>query len=108
MRSAQKKGSSFVDPTGWRLDHCGHPTALWPYALHSPPGHPAADRNVMSFNGCGFQTKKAALQVLRDIVDGKATVTIERCDGRTACVVGRTSAGAVVDDDRRAATVARS
>lgn len=24
--------------SGWRLDHCGHPTALWPWALFDPAG----------------------------------------------------------------------
>lgn len=23
---------------GWRLEHCGHPTALHPWALYCPPG----------------------------------------------------------------------
>src|SRR3954471_18568760 len=23
---------------GWRIEHCGHPTALWPYALFDPAG----------------------------------------------------------------------
>jgi hypothetical protein len=24
--------------SGWRLEHCGHPTALWPWALFNPKG----------------------------------------------------------------------
>ena len=23
---------------GWLIQHCGHPTALWPYALYDPEG----------------------------------------------------------------------
>jgi hypothetical protein len=23
---------------GWRIEHCGHPTALWPYLLIDPDG----------------------------------------------------------------------
>lgn len=23
---------------GWRLEHCGHPTALWPWQLFAPTG----------------------------------------------------------------------
>jgi hypothetical protein len=38
--------------SGWRIYHCGHPTALWPYYA-MPPGVPAtgAYRNEMLLSG---------------------------------------------------------
>lgn len=34
--------------SGWTLEHCGHPTALWPWDLHDPKGrrHLAAPRRA--------------------------------------------------------------
>jgi len=28
----------WVHVDGWRLEHCGHPTANWPWALYDPRG----------------------------------------------------------------------
>lgn len=25
--------------SGWRVEHCGHPTALWPWAVYDPQGN---------------------------------------------------------------------
>ena len=31
---------SYVHRDGWYIQHCGHPTALWPYLLYAPDGRP--------------------------------------------------------------------
>jgi hypothetical protein len=31
-------GRTYRHVTGWLIEHCGHPTALWPYALYDPSG----------------------------------------------------------------------
>lgn len=31
-------GRSYRHRDGWRISHCGHPTALWPYVLQDPSG----------------------------------------------------------------------
>jgi hypothetical protein len=36
--------------TGWTVEHCGHPTANWPYTAHDASG-----RLILAPNGKGFQ-----------------------------------------------------
>jgi len=31
-------GRYFRHKLGWKISHCGHPTALWPYILEDPDG----------------------------------------------------------------------
>ena len=31
-------GRDYEHASGWRIEHCGHPTALWPYLLLDPAG----------------------------------------------------------------------
>lgn len=33
-----KCSARWTHPKGWRLEHCGHPSALWPWALYNPAG----------------------------------------------------------------------
>jgi hypothetical protein len=33
-----KCGARWTHRSGWRLSHCGHPTANWPWALYDPQG----------------------------------------------------------------------
>ena len=33
-----KLAARWEHTSGWKLDHCGHPTALWPWALYAPSG----------------------------------------------------------------------
>lgn len=33
-----KCGALWRHSSGWVLQHCGHPTALWPWALYNPDG----------------------------------------------------------------------
>lgn len=36
--NSRSKFGRWEHPSGWRIEHCGHPTALWPWALYSPTG----------------------------------------------------------------------
>jgi hypothetical protein len=40
---------------GYRVRHCGHPTALWPYSGETPEG-----RMILAPTGRGFSTLNAA------------------------------------------------
>lgn len=31
-------GRDYAHVDGWKIQHCGHPTALWPYLLIDPAG----------------------------------------------------------------------
>jgi hypothetical protein len=31
-------GRVYTHKDGWKISHCGHPTALWPYLLTDPDG----------------------------------------------------------------------
>ena len=31
-------GRDYTHSDGWTIQHCGHPTALWPYILRTPEG----------------------------------------------------------------------
>jgi hypothetical protein len=46
-----KIGATYAGPGGYWVQHCGHPTALWPYALYSPDG-----RLVLAPNGRAWRT----------------------------------------------------
>lgn len=37
-RPWRKTTARWHHASGWRLAHCGHPTALWPWALFAPDG----------------------------------------------------------------------
>jgi len=32
-------GRNYAHKDGWKITHCGHPTALWPYILEDPAGN---------------------------------------------------------------------
>jgi len=58
---APKNHAVYVHPNGWRIEHCGHPTALWPYALYTPAG-----QLITAANGRAFRTSAlAAAEVLQ-------------------------------------------
>lgn len=31
-------GRDYTHKDGWKISHCGHPTAIWPYLLTDPAG----------------------------------------------------------------------
>lgn len=50
----------------YRVSHCGHPTALWPWAVAAPNG-----ALLVSWNGRAFPTKAAALAAVGLLLSGK-------------------------------------
>ncbi len=50
-RAPGKIGARFVHRDGWCVEHCGHPTALWPWALYGPDGY-----MVLAPNGRAWRT----------------------------------------------------
>lgn len=38
------------NPSGWRIEHCGHATANFPYIIYRPSGE-----GILAPNGRGFQ-----------------------------------------------------
>lgn len=56
-----KLDARYVHPSGYWIEHCGHPTALWPYALYGPDGF-----MVLAPNGRAWRTLvDAAAYVLK-------------------------------------------
>ena len=60
---------TYRSDTGWTIEHCGHPTALWPYALFNPAGE-----MILAVNGRAHQTVAAAKAFAEDQVREVATV----------------------------------
>jgi hypothetical protein len=59
-----KIGARYTHPSGWWIEHCGHPTANWPYALYSPEG-----RLQLAPNGRAWGSLvEAHLEVMRRLV----------------------------------------
>jgi hypothetical protein len=55
-----KIGSRYAHPAGYTIEHCGHPTALWPYALYGPDG-----AMILAPNGRAWRTlQDAGLHVI--------------------------------------------
>lgn len=54
-------------PSGWRIRHCGHATALWPYYAE----HPTAGMAV-SHNGLGFHSLAYAFDMVDALLRGDA------------------------------------
>jgi hypothetical protein len=50
------------EPNGCIVEHCGHPTANWPYAINTPDG-----RMIVAPNGRGFRTLKLAMEATEGI-----------------------------------------
>lgn len=60
---------SYVHETGWSIQHCGHPTANWPYALFDPTGRMYRQGARVGKPDCGY-----AWPTVRQAVDYVATV----------------------------------
>lgn len=46
----RKTSARYHHPAGYNVEHCGHPTALWPYALYGPD-----DQMILAPNGRAWQ-----------------------------------------------------
>lgn len=100
LKHPSGKGGQWHHPaSGWWLTHCGHPTAIYPYALHSPD----AGQNVcvMSHNGMGWQKLAVAVEVHRRILLGELVVTDDRCTAGTLRVPSITAGGTDLPAERR-------
>lgn len=51
---------------GWFIEHCGHPTALWPYMLYDPAGAP-----ILAPNGYAWPTIAAAVDYVASSATGR-------------------------------------
>lgn len=62
-----KMGSRYAHPKGYTIEHCGHPTALWPYALYGPDG-----QMILAPNGRAWQKlEHIGIEVNRRLMEAK-------------------------------------
>lgn len=69
------KDIRYLHASGWRVTHCGHPTSNWPYYLTAPN----SDDCIVSHNGLGFVSAKAAKEIVERIISGDLEVTSHNC-----------------------------
>lgn len=69
-RPWSKLTARWVHGAGWQLHHCGHPTALWPWALYSPAGDMVLTGAKFSGNP-KFGTAWPSLLDAAEFVDGQ-------------------------------------
>jgi hypothetical protein len=87
MGSKTSKGQTWEHTSGWKVVHCGHPTANWPYYLGAPADHELDGDTIVSFNGLGFRFLDVAQTVAELVHNGAAVVTRDRCVGGVARVL---------------------
>lgn len=92
-------GALWAHTSGWHIQHCGHPTALYPYYMEHA-GLPG--RILMSHNGMGFTDIKAARQMAEQIAAGELAITTGNCGPATARIPSRTASGTSIAEDRHA------
>jgi hypothetical protein len=66
-------GRDFTHRDGWRITHCGHPTALWPYILEDPAGRmilTGAEISGRADYGVAWPTVASAVDYVRGRLDG--------------------------------------
>lgn len=66
-----KCSGAWVHSSGWLIQHCGHPTANYPYAAYGPDGF-----MVVDYNGRGFNSLKRAKGAVDAVRSGIANVAI--------------------------------
>jgi hypothetical protein len=71
--------------SGWIVQHCGHPTANWPYYLIDPE-HP--HDYTVSATGRGWRRLCEAMEAAEDVLAGRCVTTDRRCRSGTRVVVG--------------------
>jgi hypothetical protein len=83
--------------SGWKITHCGHATANWPYYLTAP------DRLecIVSHNGRGFKSREIAKDVVSKILAGEYKLTTEDCCPNIATVENVTAFGEFIGKDGR-------
>ena len=63
-----KCGSRYRHESGWRVEHCGHPTALYSFELISPKGYA-----YLAPHGRNHTTIAKAFESVALVLSGKAT-----------------------------------
>jgi hypothetical protein len=66
-------------PSGWRLEHCGHPTALSPWALYSPAGEMVGTGALYATPpnpryGTAWHSLAEAIPFVADVLAGRRVV----------------------------------
>ena len=85
-------GALWQHVSGWHIEHCGHPTANWPYFLW----HSSRQLNVMSHNGMGFTHLKETQLMVEAISRGELAITTGGCVPGIARIPTRTALGSEV------------
>ena len=62
--------------SGWEIQHCGHPTANWPYYALDP-SYPGTA--TVTHNGLGFRTLRQAMEAIEHVLAGRWRATNENC-----------------------------
>ena len=92
-RSRGRCGALWMHISGWHIQHCGHPTALYPYYLH----HRALPAQiVMSHNGMGFTQLRETQQIVEEIAAGALAITRSNCVAGILRVPSRTASGSAI------------
>lgn len=66
--SAGGKGNTYRHgETGWVIEHCGHPTALWPYSIYNAAG----ERVTMGVGGPGCFADLATCKAVHTEATGR-------------------------------------
>lgn len=65
------------DASGWLVQHCGHPTANWPYYAVDP-AHP--ERVVVAPSSRAFRSLADALPAVEDVVAGRRSLRWVKSD----------------------------
>lgn len=61
-----KLSARYEGPGGFWIEHCGHPTALWPWALYNRQGELLVGRNGRAF----WRLELAAAEASRILAGG--------------------------------------
>ena len=75
--------------SGWRVRHCGHPTAIWPYHAEDERG-----RLVVHASGRGFRNLAQALGAVEQFHAGQ--VVLVQPEAGPFRIVSRSEAGRIV------------
>jgi len=92
-RYSGRCGALWAHTSGWHIQHCGHPTANWPYFLWHAK---LAVETVMSHNGMGFTHLAETQRMVEQIAAGDLAITTGGCVPGVARIPSRTADGTEV------------
>jgi len=77
-RPWHKCSARWQHTSGWRLEHCGHPTANWPWALYDPAGRfigsgAGGELRRIDFGG-GWPVLADPMELVVEVVAGKVVL----------------------------------